>query len=99
MSSHIYLDVNELKSIISFNNITLREIDKTMNSFCNAMGTLTMTGWSGAARDNFLIKFTEYKREMRCFYENLNIFNQNLTSILSDARKLVDQGNQVAKKL
>ena len=99
-AADIYLDLERLKGeIIVLNDKKFREIDKAMRSACNAVATLTASGWSGDAKDTFMAKFSAHKNVMRVFYENMKELNKRLKTIHADGRKLISQGNKVATKL
>ena len=92
--SDIYLNIGQLnEKIIKFNKDMLNDINKAMKSICNTVGTLTVVGWAGASRDAFVEKFSEYKNNMRIFYENMDSFNKQMKTIYSEANSIIDQGS------
>jgi len=96
----IYLNLEQLKSeIMTINDKKLQEIDKAMRSACNAVASLTSSGWSGEAKDAFMEKFTEYKKDMRIFCENAKEFNKQLKTIHANGKKLITQSNKIATKV
>ena len=99
-TAEIFLDLEQLqKEIISINDRKLREIDKAMQSSCNAVASLTVNGWAGDAKDVFMDNFTQHKNDMRCFYEYVKEFNKQLKAIHNDGKKLASQGDRMAGKL
>ena len=89
----IHIDIDQLMNdVILINDAKLENIDATMQSICNVVATLTVMGWEGKAKDEFLVQFTEFKREMRVFYENLSNFNDSLKAIYAEGETVYDEG-------
>jgi len=99
-SADTYLDLEQLKSeAITLNDKKIQEIDSAIQSSCNAMAALVAYGWSGDAKEAFMKRFSEYKRDMRNFQGYMKEFNRQLKTIHSNGKKLVSKGNRIASKL
>lgn len=89
----ISLDIDQLISdVISANNAQLAEIDSIMETSCNSVATLTVSCWDGEAKDVFIEQFSEFKQEMRAFYENLSAFNKALETIRNNGVGVYEDG-------
>jgi len=100
MMPEIQLDIDQLMSdVIELNIAKLADIDTTMQSACNTVATLTVAGWEGEAKDEFLIKFTEFKQEMRIFYENMSTFNEYLKRIYAEGESVYKEGASLLNAL
>lgn len=96
----IYLDLDQLKDeIIALHDRKLKDIDNAMRTASNTVGTLVAIGWSGASKDAFIEKFSDYKKEMKFFCDYMTAFNMQLKIIHSDGRRLIAQGNTIVNKL
>lgn len=96
----IYLDLDQLESeVITQTSSKLAEIDSAMERACNIVATLTVCGWNGEAKDSFLRTFTEYKSEMRIFYENLSAFKKVLEDIHDKGGTVLEQGQAISSAL
>lgn len=96
----IQLDIDELMNdIITLNDTTLAEIDTIMTSACNSVALLTISGWEGKSKDEFLVRFSDYKTEMRLFCENLSQFNDCLLQIYNDGESLYTEGDTLLSAL
>lgn len=89
----IHFDIDQLMSdVIALNTAKLSDIDAAMEAACNTVATLTVAGWNGQAKDEFLVQFTEFKSEMRIFYENLQEFNACLKKIYEGGESVYQEG-------
>lgn len=96
----IQLDIDELMStVVTTNTKTLQDIDTVMQSSCNAVATLTISGWDGKAKDEFLEQFSTFKNEMRLFYENLSQFNDCLKQIYEEGECVYNEGAALLSSL
>ena len=96
----IHLDIDRLlNDVISMNDAKLKDIDTAMVSSCNAVATLTVMGWEGKAKEAFMNKFNEFKKEMKAFNENLNAFNHCLKQIQANGEIVYSQGSVLTNGL
>jgi uncharacterized protein YukE len=96
----VQLDIDQLlNDVVLLTDEKLGEIDVTMQSVCNTVGTLTIIGWDGRARDEFIEKFSDFKKDMRLFYENLNALNNCLRTAYRDGEQVYIQGNSLLDAL
>ncbi len=98
--AEIYLDLDQLQeSVIAKNNQKLQEINKVMQSACNTVAVLTVSGWSGESKDAFMQRFTDFKRDMRLFYEYVSQFNKQLKTVHSKGENVYAKGSGIARTL
>jgi len=95
----IKIDLDGLQNVITLNETQISNIDAMMTAACNAVATLTVLGWEGKTKDQFLTKFTDFKQTMKAVYENLKNFNSELKSIKSDGDTLYQEGSSLISSL
>jgi uncharacterized protein YukE len=94
--SDIQLDLDQLQDgVIVLTGAKLKEIDQAMQSACNAVGTLTVIGWDGQARDEFIARFSELKREMRLLCDSLEALNECLKDAHQEGGSLYLKGDSL----
>ena len=96
----IQLDIDQLMNdVIALTAAKLEDIDKVMESACDTVATLTVIGWNGEAKDKFLVQFTEFKNEMRIFYENLSEFDEALKKVYTEGENVYEEGSSLGNAL
>ncbi|MDR2487324.1 MAG: WXG100 family type VII secretion target [Clostridiales Family XIII bacterium] len=96
----IHLDIDQLMNdVIVLTDTKLMDIDAAMTASCNAVAILSVSGWSGEAKDAFIEFFSGFKQEMRVFYENLSTFNEALKKIQEEGEAAYNEGRSLLDAL
>jgi uncharacterized protein YukE len=100
MADEISLNIDKLMStVILANSVQLANIDSIMETSCNTVATLTISGWGGEAKDAFIEQFSGFKQEMRAFYENIQAFNETLKTIRDSGAAVYQNGSSLRSAL